>query len=671
MSEGARGIHLADLKGRGWPWLMLIVLMAVLIRLPYWDVIPSSFDEVEQTSYAYLIAQGQSLPLVGNDAYAGPFYFYLVAGLLWLGVTDPMVGRAVVLVAGVLTVPAVYAWVHVLGRSRLAGLIAALFVALNPYLIVVNSHLGGTTMLMPLLTTLFLLALTLAVRRDSRAWLVIAGLMGGLAIQSNLIAALTVAGGLLWFAWESRRLAHLGRRWPLWTGCAGLVVVAVLSPVILYNLTADFGSATALQGKSYLWEDNPTVQTALNNVRRLLLQLVRQTGGVLTGDEEFATLLGLPLVYLALMIAGLVYTTRRVSTQPLLALLPSLVIMPIFSSHYGFDSIARFTAHLIPVWAAVIACFLAAGNGRLPQRGDRRRGPALAAATALALLLVVYPIASLIRYYQSVNAAHASGRALLELSRYAVAQNQGEPVYSSAIEELPLRGVPYVPHAAFLLSNIHHEFLPPEAIIGRLFENPGPAFFLLSDNDAALIAGVVPLERVAILANDEAALSGYGLYRLPPGVTLPKPDFVLSQDEIPGGLAPGVTLGGGVELLGCAAPEFAPAGDVVWLDCYWRVLSEMPPDRYVAFLHLIDPATSLPATQDDHALGRERYPLNAWQPGEVIHERFTLSIPSELPAGDYPLQLGVYTWPSLTRLTVPDSADNVVALPPVRIDRSQ
>ena len=124
-------------------------------------------------------------------------------------------------------------------------------------------------------------------------------------------------------------------------------------------------------------------------------------------------------------------------------------------------------------------------------------------------------------------------------------------------------------------------------------------------------------------------------------------------------------------LLGCAAPEFAPAGDVLLLDCYWRALGEMPPDRYVGFLHLIDPATSRPAAQDDHALGRESYPLNAWQTGEVIHERFTLSIPPGLPAGDYSLQLGVYTWPSLTRLTVPDSADNVVVLPPVRIDRPQ
>ncbi|HNL21828.1 MAG TPA: hypothetical protein PKK51_07355, partial [Rhodocyclaceae bacterium] len=79
--------------------------------------------------------------------------------------------RWVVLAAGILTVPAVYAWVLALGGKRLAALIAALFVALNPDLVFVNSHSGGTTLLLPFLTTLFLLFLTLAATRDSPIWL--------------------------------------------------------------------------------------------------------------------------------------------------------------------------------------------------------------------------------------------------------------------------------------------------------------------------------------------------------------------------------------------------------------------------------------------------------------------------------------------------------------------
>ena len=35
--------------------------------------------------------------------------------------------------------------------------------------------------------------------------------------------------------------------------------------------------------------------------------------------------------------------------------------------------------------------------------------------------------------------------------------------------------------------------------------------------------------------------------------------------------------------------------------------------------------------------------------------------------GEYRSELGIYTWPDLTRLTVPDNPDNVAVLAPVRV----
>ncbi|MCZ2114515.1 MAG: glycosyltransferase family 39 protein [Anaerolineae bacterium] len=388
------------LTARTWPWLLLITLAAVLIRLPYWDVIPAAFDEVEQTSFAYQIANGQIRPLTGNDAYAGPFYFYIVAGLIKAGATDPMVGRLVILVAGILTVPLTWAWVQTLGRNRLPALIAALLVALNPDLILVNSHIGGTTLLLPFLTTLFLLCLTLAVTRDSTGWLLLAGIAGGLAVQSNLIGGLAIAGGLLWFLWQTRHVPRLGKRWPLWPILLGMVVLAVFSPVIIYNLTADFGSVGALETKPYIWEHHPTIATTLNNIQRFSTQLVRQTSGVLTGDEGFGALLGVPLLYLALMVAGLVHTTRRVSALPLFILMPFALVMPIISSHYGFSGIGRFTTLLIPVWAATIAFLLAAMGQHVSRMPTSTRRYGYSGVLALlGLIFVIYPVAALSRYY--------------------------------------------------------------------------------------------------------------------------------------------------------------------------------------------------------------------------------------------------------------------------------
>ncbi len=653
---------------RSWPWLLLITLVAVMIRLPYWDVIPAAFDEVEQTSFAYQIANGQIRPLTGNDAYAGPFYFYIVAGLIKLGATDPMVGRLVILAAGILTVPLTWAWVQTLGRDRPAALFAALLVALNPDLILTNSHLGGTTLMLPFLATLFLLCLTLAATRDSAGWLLLAGIAGGLTVQSNLIGGLAVAGGLLWFLWRTRRAIRLGKRWPLWPILLGVVVLVILSPVIIYNLSTGFGSVDALETKPYIWEHNPTVATTVNNVRRFSLQLVRQTGGVLSGNEDFGTLVGVPLVYLALMLTGLAYTTRRVSALPLLVIAPFALVMPVISSHYGFSGIGRFTTLLIPVWAAAIAFLLAAVGrrwSRMPTGTNHRTlyGGLLA---ALGLLLVVYPVVALFRHYQQVNESRDTGRAILELSRYPVANNRGEPVYISTIEELfDVRGIPYVPHAAFLLGDVYHEFLSPEEIIGRLYENPGPAFFLLSDRDAAVVGATVPLERVDIPANEEAGLRGYGLYRFTGEKPPAKPDFVL--EAAPTGLEPTVSFGESVQLLGCEAPQPVAAEETLTLDCYWQATGEIPPNRYVAFAHLIAAGSGQLIAQDDHILGRERYPLNAWQPGEVIRETYALPVPADAAAGDYRIALGIYTWPDLTRLVVPGNADNVAVVAPVRI----
>ena len=662
-------VRMIGLKARAWPWLLLITLLAALVRLPYWDVIPAAFDEVEQTSYAYQIAHGQILPLTGNDAYSGPLYVYLVAGLIKLGATHPLVGRWVVLAAGVLTVPVAYAWVLELGGKRLAALIAALFVALNPDLIFVNSHSGGTTLLLPFLTTLFLLCLTLAATRDSPIWLFPAGAFAGLAVQSNMIAALAVAGGLLWFLWQTRGKPRLGKRWPLWPVVAGGIALLVFSPVIIHNLAGDSGSVAALETKPYIWENNPTVDTTINNVRRFWLQLGRQTSGVLIGDEKFGALLGFPLFYLALMAGGLLYITRRVSTQPLFLIAPFALVMPVVSSHYGFGVIGRYTMLLVPVWGAVIAFLLAAvidRTWRLPDGG--RRTLSIGLLIALALTLVVGPVVSLFRYYQQVDRAGDTGRAVLELSRYPVANNRGEPVYLSTIEALaPVHGIPYVPHAAFLLGDVYHEFLSPEEIIGRLYENPGPAYFLLSDGDAAVVGATIPLERIDIPANAAAAPRGFGLYRFAGEQPLAKPDFVFNA--APDGLEPTTLFGESVRLLGCEPPPAVAPGETLALNCYWQATGEMKPSRYTAFAHLIAADSGQLLAQDDHVLGRERYPLNAWQSGEIIRETYSLAVPADAAAGEYRIALGIYTWPDLTRLTVPGNPDNVAIFAPVHVER--
>ena len=67
-----------------WQLVLLLTALALLIRLPYWRTVPAPGDEIGQIVHAALIANGNIFPLVGNDEYAGPFFFYLLAGLLKL-----------------------------------------------------------------------------------------------------------------------------------------------------------------------------------------------------------------------------------------------------------------------------------------------------------------------------------------------------------------------------------------------------------------------------------------------------------------------------------------------------------------------------------------------------------------------------------------------------------
>ncbi len=674
--------------------MLVVTALALIIRLPYWRTIPAAGDEAKQVVYALQIAQGQGFPLVGNDAYAGPFFFYLLALLIRLGASDPFMGRTVVLVTGTLTATITYAWcrqlggrsrrqtvgINVLGRrikirgNRVASLTAAGLVAANPHLILLNSHVGGTTLLLPFFTTLFLYLLSRAVETDRPGWLIAAAVMGGLAIQSNPVAGLAVAGGWVWATFRVRRSQRLGRRWPLWPLVTGLCVAFVYSPVIVYNITSGMDSVEVLDQRPYLWETHPTIQTFLSNESRLAQQLVRQVSGALAGDETFRSLLGVPLVFLVWMVAGLAYVTRRVSLLPLAVISPFVLVLPVVSSHYGLLDPIRFTSLLTPVFAVCMGLFFTVALDRaaaLKSANRTGRLPVRVATCALLVALMAYPLVSLWRYYRSIEQNQQSGRALMNLSHQMVAANDGEPAYiSHSLGTMAVKGIPYVPRAYLVLADIRHEFLPPDQIVGRLFELPGAASMLISDQDAEVIRQFAPLTRWAGPANEEAQRRGYGLYILGTGSVLTRPDFVRTGDEALG-VAPrvpvGTPIGEGIELIGYDTPTSIPAGEMLHLTVYWKATAPMPSGTYMGFVHLSDPATTALVAQDDHVLGQDQYPLNAWQSQDVVVDHYVLPVPDDVAPGEYALRAGVYTWPNLTRLNVAEHPDDVIELGHVEV----
>lgn len=95
------------------------------------------------------------------------------------------------------------------------------------------------------------------------------------------------------------------------------------------------------------------------------------------------------------------------------------------------------------------------------------------------------------------------------------------------------------------------------------------------------------------------------------------------------------------------ADATVPAGEAVKLTLYWQSSGRVPVD-YHAFVHILGPDGSL-VVQGDRAAGGS-LPAGYWLPGELIEDEYSLTLPDDVPAGEYSILVGLYDWWHGTRL---------------------
>jgi hypothetical protein len=88
-----------------------------------------------------------------------------------------------------------------------------------------------------------------------------------------------------------------------------------------------------------------------------------------------------------------------------------------------------------------------------------------------------------------------------------------------------------------------------------------------------------------------------------------------------------------------APPDLKP-GDSFAFTVVWQAQQALDTD-YTAFAHLVD-STGRGWSGDDHAPYDGLYPTSRWGPGEMMRDRFVLSLPAEAPEGLYDLLVGWY-----------------------------
>jgi hypothetical protein len=96
----------------------------------------------------------------------------------------------------------------------------------------------------------------------------------------------------------------------------------------------------------------------------------------------------------------------------------------------------------------------------------------------------------------------------------------------------------------------------------------------------------------------------------------------------------------------------------VELVLHWQALRETS-ESYTVFVHLVD-GNGAVRTQKDNMPMNGMYPTTLWQPGEFVSDAYTLSLPPDLPPGEYTLEAGMYLAETGARLPVTGDDDRIV-----------
>jgi hypothetical protein len=128
-----------------------------------------------------------------------------------------------------------------------------------------------------------------------------------------------------------------------------------------------------------------------------------------------------------------------------------------------------------------------------------------------------------------------------------------------------------------------------------------------------------------------------------------KPPLELDQLSIQHPLQ--VNLGDQVTFLGYdVSPEAIQPGQSLDLTLYWQARREMTKD-YTVFTHLVAADGRIVAQQDNQP-AEGRYPTSTWDTGEIVLDRYRLTIVPDTPGGEYYLEVGMYVLSTLERLKI-------------------
>jgi len=539
---------------------------------------------------------------------------------LWMALITPAIAswgaqpfslRIVAVFAGLLTLAAVYRLGREVFASRWAAFGALLAFAVF-YWPVHLSHIGFRAALYPLLGALSFAALLNAQRTNRLDRWLLSGLLLALLAYTYLAARVWIGLAILLLGiWLLRGQTRRG-------AALALVVLAVgIAPLIVALTQAEGGRTSQVAITS--------LDQFIENVRLWIAAWLVSGDSYMTHNLPERPVFDLPTALLALAgIIGLMPSLRRRWHGLLLVLLLPGSLLPALLS---IDN-----PHMLRAYGAVIplALLLGAGVGWLVRHGRLGQIGAVLLLSVMALL-TARDFAQVVDQFEDF----LPGETKLLSAIDAVSVLPGDETVAFA----PL------PHDYPVIPFQRNE------LAGRDWLAYDPGYCLVYDASYTRLAVTLSPQidyhrerlaqwsEVTSLVTDPAG--HYEILRVAP--LLPPSDVQ--------------TFDGRVELAALTAPRTATAGEGLTVTLAIRAQANSTLNSFVQVWGEPSPLEGgrLWAQADQRLC--EPYPVQVWQPADHVVQDWTLSLPADMPPGDYQVMAGVYDPGTGMRLQRPDSSD--------------
>jgi len=644
--------------------VILVLWLAAALRWAQLGLVEFKYDEAHILGMAYQLAGGDSFPILSGGTSLGiprgAFSVYLQAVPLALAGLRPEMVVWWGATLGVLAVALTYLLGRRMAGSRV-GLLAALFMAANPWLVLYDRKLWAHIQV-SFSVLLLLLAWNVVVRQRSRSafWFPIIAILQMLSHVLALVQLLSWLGALL---------IAPKRWWRRQTAWGVLVAVLLATPYVwaLVNAAgekslekvANIGGFSG-GNSDFSWAGRwlQVQQQLTGSGVSSLVTLPSDSGLWWRANELLVTLI---LAVMAFGVLRCVLWLRQPQRKWTARLLLAWTAGPLLALGLAPISVyAQYWTVLLPLPALYLALGLD-GAGQI-LRGWRlnRRVVSLAVGFA-ALLLTVIWVGSYGDVLKAVDAGVGGQAFGVSLQRWQQvlseargwANRLGTEEVRVAVEGVdPARsGDPAA--VALLIGN------PPWA---RFVEPTSPAALLMKFDQPSLYLWTLdaPEAEAELAALGEEVWTGTladgrppaHLYRLP----------ALRESALPyTPLDPAPVFDVGLALIGYDFPKQADDSAPVEITLIWQVLEPHPDVRtrdFTAFNHVLDASTGDRVAQVDglSVLSRD------WWPGDVIVQPYAVTLES----GTYRWRVGLYSRTDGGRAQLVSGGDSV-DLPPFQV----